>query len=292
VRLGEVPRRKDNVETFAAPKPVMTRTPQAVTIEAAGSRYVFDVASGQLASADWDGTRVVHGCDLAVWRAPTDSEIRPFAARQVQQPWHTFLQNMPAKAQRFVVTEHHGSWRVSAVSEYHGDGDNRVRVEYNYEVFANGKLRVSYVVIPAVADADALPEVGLEIRLSEKANELSWLGLGPGDSLPNRRASALFGRWTLPLDGHADALRPRSGVEWLDVELANRALVRVEGLAGFRLMTSVDSGQPRLRILSHQAGAWVKGGPPERPEWRLDLTAGRRFECILEFIPSTAVARQ
>ncbi len=123
----------------------------------------------------------------------------------------------------------------------------------------------------------------MEWRVGGAVRELSWLGLGPGDSLPNRRASALFGRWRLALDGAPDSFRPRSGVEWLELGLANGSTVHIAGLVGFRVMPG-ESGQ-RLRLLSHQAGAWVKGGPPERPEWRLDLEKGRVFSGAFAIVP-------
>lgn len=286
VRLGELPPKATH-PVGSAGKPLVTRDPQTVTVRACGSSYAFDVASGQLASVDWAGVRVVQGADLAVWRPPTDSECRPFAGRKVQQPWHTFLQGMPAKARQFDVSETGEGVRVTATTDYQGDGENTVAVDYHYEITAAGALRVRFAVRPAIVDADALPEVGLELCVADAVRELAWLGLGPGDSLPNRRASALFGRWKLALDGAAGSFRPRSGVEWLEVGLAGGAQVRVDGLAGFRVMPGLD-GRQRLRVLSHQAGAWVKGGPPERSEWRLDLTKGRVFEGAFEFSPPAA----
>lgn len=289
VRLGNLPRRAD-AKQGGGPRPKVNRTGATLTVEANGARYSFQPATGQLATADWAGVRVVQATDLAVWRPPTDSECRPLAARKVQQPWQTFLQGMPARASRFEVSEHDDTVRVASTTEYRADARNAVVVDTVYDVLPSGSLKLSFVARPEITDADALPEVGLEFRVGNEVRELAWLGLGPGDSLPNRRASALFGQWKRVLDGSVDSFRPRSGIEWLDLMLVNGAAVRVTGATGFRVIPG-ESGQQRLRVLSHQAGAWVKGGPPERSEWRLDLEKGRVFEGTFEFTPPATPLR-
>jgi beta-galactosidase len=40
-----------------------------------------------------------------------------------------------------------------------------------------------------------LPRVGVRFTLPGEFAELTWLGLGPGDSYPDRREAAGFGRW-------------------------------------------------------------------------------------------------
>jgi len=287
VRLGDLPASPAPAASAAAARPTVTRSPTAVTVSAGASRYTFDPASGQLAAVAWAGQPVVRGADIALWRPPTASECRPFAARKVQQPWETFLQGMPAKAVKFEVGESGDGVRVTATTRYRADERNGVTVDYVYDIAAAGTLAVGFTVRPEIADADALPEIGLEFAVGDSVREIAWLGLGPGDALPNRHASALFGRWRLAVDGAADSFRPRWGVEWLDWTLANGAQVRVAGPTGFRLLPAAGGGT-RLRVLAHQAGAWVKGGPPERPEWRLDLAEGRVFEGRFEFAPAAA----
>ena len=40
-----------------------------------------------------------------------------------------------------------------------------------------------------------LPRVGVPFELPVEFDRLTWLGLGPGDSYPDRRAASSFGRW-------------------------------------------------------------------------------------------------
>lgn len=40
-----------------------------------------------------------------------------------------------------------------------------------------------------------LPEVGLRITGNVQMTDLSWIGLGPYDSYPNRHCAAYFGVW-------------------------------------------------------------------------------------------------
>ena len=44
-----------------------------------------------------------------------------------------------------------------------------------------------------------LPRVGLHFQVADQQAPVSWLGLGPHENYPDRRSSACFARWELPL---------------------------------------------------------------------------------------------
>ncbi len=165
---------------------------------------------------------------------------------------------------------------------------NAIEVAYTYTVLPNGALRVAYVITPKV-ELEWLPEIGLELKTAGALRNVSWLGLGPGDSLPNRKASVLFGNWTASTSSPQFS-GTKSGLEWAHFDFDNGVMLRVGKAAGFRIVGFVGAEQ-RLRLLSHLAGAWTKNGPAERPEWRLEVKAGETFEGTIEIEPSVVLMK-
>ena len=144
-----------------------------------------------------------------------------------------------------------------------------------------GTLKIDYVVKPTV-DIEWLPEIGIALKMPNQPQGLAWLGLGPINSLPNKTAAALFGQWTAAI-GSKEARDTKSGVEWVRLVMDDGHAIHIKGCVGFRWED--QPGAQHLRIFSHLAGAWSKGGKPELPEWRLDLTEGRTFKGSFEFTP-------
>jgi beta-galactosidase len=44
-----------------------------------------------------------------------------------------------------------------------------------------------------------LPRVGLHFQVPDQRSPVSWLGYGPHENYPDRKSSACFARWQLPL---------------------------------------------------------------------------------------------
>jgi beta-galactosidase len=281
VILGDLP---DPQKTEAAAKSAVAVKAQgdSVVITAGTARYEFDARAGVLVSAELAGNKVVQGSDLVVWRTATLCEHNVLDRKPVQRDWDSFLQGMKPSARSWNVAGTPQYARVTTTVEYRQDEKNSVEVDYVYLVQANGALRVDYTVKPHV-DVESLTEIGVELQTGSALRDVTWLGLGTRESLPNRMSAALFGQWSTPVDG-VDARGTKSGVEWLRCGLGGGAELKVTGVTAFRLGQDATGAQ-RLRLLSEVAGAWVKGGPPERAEWRLDLAEGRTFHGSLELQP-------
>src|SRR5690606_14458935 len=134
-----------------------------------------------------------------------------------------------------------------------------------------------------------IPEIGLELASATPLERLTWLGEGPLDSLPNKHAATWFGQWSAAI-GEPAAEGTKSGLEWACWTYAggNQAL-EVRGAAGVRVVRT-DAG-PAMRVLTNLAGAWTKNGPPERPEWQLNLETTKSFEGGFELVPIASVQR-
>lgn len=274
----------------AASGPKVETKDGLVHVAAGVARYVFDPARGLLAAVEIDGQKFAENSDLIVWRKATYSERNVLDRRKQTYDWDTYLQGLPAKAEAWTVTEGKDGVTLTARTTLKADDKNAVTADLTYRITADGALRTDYSYRAAV-DVDWLLEIGLGLKLVDQPLTAEWLGRGPGVSLPNRHGAAVFGQWTMPVFS-GEARTTRSGVEWLKVHAPEGRALLVRGLAAFRFDGGAKEGQGGLlRLLNHTAGAWVKGGPPERPEWRLDLKEGQgTFSGSLEIQPLTNAA--
>ena len=258
-----------------------------VTVTAGPSAYTFDATSGTLVGLTVEGDRWVDGSDFLLWRPATYSERNVIDRRKVVHDWDTYLQGLPAKAEAWSVQQAADVVTLRAKVAYRANDANHVTVDYTYRIDATGALDVSYAV-DVVTDMDWLLELGVGLRLVDQPLTAEWFGRGPGKNLPNRHGSARLGQWTMPVFSD-EARSTRSGVHWLKVNGREGRALLVSGIEAFRFDGAAKEGDSGLlRLLNGLAGAWVKGGPPERAEWRLDLENGKgSFRGALTLRPLT-----
>lgn len=68
-----------------------------------------------------------------------------------------------------------------------------------YTITSSGSLTISFHLTPTGPEHHRpthIPRVGLDLRLSRDLNAVKWLGLGPGESYPDKRAAQKVGVWT------------------------------------------------------------------------------------------------
>lgn len=255
----------------------------ALVVSVGQSIYTFNAETGEISSLEVSGEKMIDGAKLAIWRNATYSEANVLDRRAKTYDWRTFLQNMKAEARSFDFTQDGDGVRVKASVDYREDENNHVVVDYVYHVLPTGALDIAYTVKPKL-DLPWLQEIGLSLKTPDEPQTVTWLGYGPGTTLPNRHGSALFGQWMSPLFS-SESRGTKSGVEWLRLAGSEGRALQVKGIQGFRL-DAAKEGDVTLRVLTHIAGAWVKGGPAERPEWRLDLNDGEgEFTGVIEIAP-------
>lgn len=272
VQLGELPKRKE----FGERHTVQLRSDgNNVAISAGPAVYEFDSTTGELASLEVSNRILAKGSDIVIWRPGTYAERNRLDKNPVQHDWETFMQGLKPTLKSWKTDESDSGVTLSATVEYREDEKNLVEVDYQYHVGNNGVLTIEYLVRPTL-DVEWIPEVGIELDLVDQPLNVTWLGLGPLDSLPNKKAAARFGQWSAPVYSN-EASGTKSGVEWLKVTAAEGRGIYVDGAAGFRFVHDANGGS-KLRVLSHLAGAWTKNGPAERPEWRLDLSEDSEFK--------------
>ena len=68
-----------------------------------------------------------------------------------------------------------------------------------YVIDNQGELQIN-VDVDVARGTPSPARIGLTCQLAEVAPQVSWLGLGPHENYPDRRASAQYDLWQLPLD--------------------------------------------------------------------------------------------
>ncbi len=74
-----------------------------------------------------------------------------------------------------------------------------VRGSVTYSVDAAGTLEMTYRMQPET-DLEALPRMGVQMRLPFDMRRVTWYGLGPHENYIDRNESARLGRWTADVD--------------------------------------------------------------------------------------------
>ncbi len=188
-------------EPAAAPVAIAATTH---TIEFVGDAFalLIDRDAAAIASFAWRDHAILESGPVAtLWRAPLDNDgLKQGWMRDVQgvlRVWRALgLDRLERRATdvRFAAARN-GSARLRLDAELIGaDPSQRARHRQEIQIEAGGVLHiVDTIEIPA-AWSD-VPRIGVVMRLPGRFTQLEWLGLGPHETYPDRRASGRFGRF-------------------------------------------------------------------------------------------------
>ena len=205
------------IEPTPPPRVLRESPVTAVTAPAA-------LGTSATASVDDDGLAVgdltMDWPEVSLWRPPTDNDDPPGDWRgdaTAAARWRA------AGLDRLEVTDRtltRRSGRVTRTTTWAGTHSRAattagrkarggtgtsasLSVRHRQAVLADGAgLRIEERITIG-GDVVDLPRVGVAFTLPVGLGHLEWVGLGPGDSYPDRRAAARVGRWTADVAGQA-----------------------------------------------------------------------------------------
>jgi beta-galactosidase len=102
-----------------------------------------------------------------------------------------------------------------------------------YTIDTSGALQVEVALSPSGAKPTHVPRVGLDCRLPRRLDAVRWLGLGPGESYPDKRGAQRIGIWEV--DSVAELHTPyevpqeggnRMGTRWVTIRDAQGSGLR------------------------------------------------------------------
>jgi beta-galactosidase len=247
LKKGDGPRR----ELFARKGTVPEVRETADAVEIAGDDWalVVDRATAAIASfAFGDAAILERGPIATLWRAPVDNDgLRQGWMRDVQgrlRDWRRLgLDRLARRGVAIACRPGRGaSVRLRLDAELVGaDAVGRHRQEI--EIDAAGVLRFADTIELPKEWSDP-PRVGVVLALPGAFEALTWLGLGPADTYPDRRAAGRFGLWRSTVSAqYVPYVVPQEHghhTETRRVELATRAgvAVRIAGAARFGFSAS------------------------------------------------------
>ncbi|MBE3043855.1 DUF4981 domain-containing protein, partial [Candidatus Bathyarchaeota archaeon] len=178
-------------------------TTKGALLEVAGANFsfVFDRARGSLKNWSIDGHSLLHAdpkTGMAIipsfWRPATDNDQpqslpywRRFGVDALTSQLRSFSVDT-SDAQKAVVKAHTFITPPILDWGYHA--------EIEYTVHATGALSVNVVRLsPTGSKPEHIPRVGLNLHGSKALEKVSWFGLGPGESYPDKKASQRVGIW-------------------------------------------------------------------------------------------------
>ena len=241
----------------SAPKP-SAAGPVAIeandhAIECIGDEFALrvDRDAASIASFAWRDHAILESGPVAtLWRAPVDNDgLKQGWMRDVQgvlRHWRLLgLDRLERRATgvRFTAARD-GSARLQLDAELIGaDPAVRARHRQQIQIEPSGVLQiVDTIEIPA-AWSD-VPRVGVVMRLPGQFSQLEWLGLGPHETYPDRKASGRFGRFAAAVaEQYVPFVVPQehghhSESRWLSLATADGVGVGIAGARPFGFSAS------------------------------------------------------
>ncbi len=169
-------------------------------------RWQFSPHSGEL--VQWlidDQPQLLSPLRDCFVRAPLDNDIGISEVSKVDpnawiERWHRagFDQLEGELLELHCDRLQHGA-QLATVHAWRFQGDIRFISRKLYQLTHTGEMSL-HVEVKIAAGLPAPARIGLRCRLSQPAEQVSWLGLGPHENYPDRQLAAQFSRWTLSPD--------------------------------------------------------------------------------------------
>jgi len=159
-----------------------------------------DIGTGALTLRHGGSDLVETGPDLALWRAPTDNDGLKLASMQELKPlgrWRTAgLDALTARVTSVRVSGRGDDARVTVTREIVG-ADPDAPIVQREVVTLRGDGAVLGREDVRIPDAfPDLPRVGVRWSLPLGLDRVTWFGIGPGESYPDRCRGGTVGRYT------------------------------------------------------------------------------------------------
>jgi beta-galactosidase len=155
-----------------------------------GFRLVFDKLQGCITSWEAGETSLLcSGPRLNLWRAPVDNDVH--TAKEWKKAGYDRL---VSSVRRFTIDELGADLcRVTVELALGARGEGMAFcATLQYELDRGGELRMD-VAMEALKELPSLPRFGLELRMPDRCDRLSWFGLGPHECYPDRKDSGKLG---------------------------------------------------------------------------------------------------
>ena len=194
----------------AAPKKLSgvetTETKTAISLRSGSVRAVFDKSTGLLTEFGAGVNLIQRGPQLNVWRAAIDNDCMKlfltkrekwFTAKKPLPNWLNFKLNevKHSVASVRLIRSKDALPIVEIVHQVSGREQWKdFQHIHRYTLTPAGELHVENTV-KIGPDLNDLPRIGVSLILTPGLEQLEWFGRGPWENYPDRKASAMLGRY-------------------------------------------------------------------------------------------------
>ncbi len=191
----------------------------------------FNFSYGLMDSLESDDGRLISsGPRFNIWRAPTDNDIH------IAKEWRDAgLDRLTHRLQSvsYERTEQ-GGIEIEIISiEAAATLPPSFSILYKYYISPDGIIDLWTEITPVTKLPD-LPRLGLMFTMPGKFDQFSWYGRGPHENYVDRKESARYGMWSLPVsENYVDYVFPQECGNKSDVMWASLMDLRGGGLLMF-----------------------------------------------------------
>lgn len=222
-----------------------------LTVHGGDFSVAFSKVYGTLTDWKWQGQKMIEaGPELLLWRALTDNDNPPVnhGRETAAAEWKKFGLN---KMQHRVEAV---TWSWSSVGKsVMVKVQTRIappvlawgfHAEYLYAIDRSGIVTLQTTGTPYGNPPRTLPRLGLVMTLPKPFENVTWYGLGPGESYPDSRQAARVGVYQMKVDDlFTNYVMPQ--------ENGNRSDVRWVSLTDERGAGVLAAGHPLMQFSAH-----------------------------------------
>ena len=214
---------------------------QTLLIKGEEFNYGFNLKSGTISMLEYSGTSLVlSGPQFNSWRAPTDNDV--YIAREWRE---TGLDHLTQRVLSLSYDQPESYLLGICVDTVLAPPSLSplFKVNYTYKFYGSGDIIIGIRILPEKSLPD-LPRLGLQMRIPESLENMSWYGRGPHENYIDRKQSARVGVYSGSVsDQYVPYIFPQ--------ENGNKSDVRWVTFTDIRGIGLIILGDPLLNVSAH-----------------------------------------
>ena len=190
-------------------------TDASVTVTGAEFRYVYDKRTGVFSGMEYGALSYLdHPMEINIWRAPTDNDM------YIRQEWERARYNRAyTRAYETKVLRRGTSVELVSSLSLAADSVQRMMdVEASWVIDGSGGIRGT-IRVRRDPEFPELPRFGLRLFLNQRLDRVSYYGMGPMESYPDKRRASWHGLFHAGIkELHEDYIRPQENGSHTDCD--------------------------------------------------------------------------
>lgn len=211
------PPERSKVSKAVTPPLDFTENDSLMIITGNDFRVEFSKKTGQMVSLRFRDTEILlKAPEPDFWRVPTDNDFGNGMPRRCAV-WKNAGKNRTLKTMAAKAAGP-GIIRIQSVF---GLDDVKAAYSMEYTLYGSGDIVITNTFVPSVSALPEIPRMGMQLRIPESFNSVTWFGRGPFEHYEDRKYAAHVGLYSSTVDGLNHAyIRPqetgyRTDVSWL-----------------------------------------------------------------------------